>query len=91
MNDEVNPLYENRLLVFLEDIDKGIFYKVELDAAQFKKVSDAVIREKWQDPDLRQGFEMTSMQMKEDWTIPADTFIGLTSIEEEDSLNSPHT
>ena len=43
MKDEhVEELYENRMIVLIEDIDKGCFHQAILNSGQFKKVSDAV-------------------------------------------------
>ena len=81
----INPLYEKRLLVFIEDIDKGIFHQVLLTPDQFKKVSDAIIVEEGDSTGLRPGFKMARYNINVDIQIPSDTFIGCESIDEEDS------
>ena len=81
---DVPELYENRLLVVLEDIDTGVFRQVLLNAAQFKRVSDAILTDEWKDDELREGFNMVEMNLDDEREIPADTFIGMKSIYEAD-------
>lgn len=83
--EEINPLYEQRLLVFMEDIEKGVFNQVLLGATQFKKMSDAVIAEEWSDEEFRSGFKMARTRINGKG-IPADIFIGCESITKVEGL-----
>lgn len=79
MEEGVNPIHEQRLLVFLEDIDRGVFNQVLVGAEQFKKISDAMIVEEWDDSELKRGFRVARIRLG-GRDIPADTFIGCESI-----------
>lgn len=79
--DRVEELYENRLIVLIEDIDKGIFNQVLLTKEQFKKVSDAVLIEVIPDKNMKPGFEMVRFLVDEKKEYPSDLFIGCKSIE----------
>lgn len=73
MDSITNIIYEDRLLVFIEDINKGTFRQVLLNQEQFRKVSDAVVVEE------KDGMARVKEGKKE---IPSDTFIGMESIYE---------
>lgn len=77
--ENVNPLYENRLLVLLEDIDEGVFRQVFLDKKQFKKVSDAIVMSIEKNDNLKEGYEMAEVKTC-DIEIKADVFMGMDSI-----------
>lgn len=79
--EKVNPLYENRLLVLLEDIDEGVFRQVFLDRKQFKKVSDAIVTSIEKSDSLKDGYEIAEVKTG-DTEIKADVFIGMDSINE---------
>lgn len=81
MNEPIDlqRLYECRMLVFLES-DDGEFHQVLLNKKQFKKISDIISEVEKQDG-VMQG---VTVRIKEDWSIPSDTFIGLESISEEE-------
>ena len=81
----MDPLYEKRLLVFIEDIDNGVFNQVLLSPAQFKKVSDAIIVGEGDSTGLRPGFKMARYNINLDTEIPSDTFIGCESIDGGDT------
>ena len=75
-------LNELRIIVLMEHPD-GYFQQVALDDKRFKAVSDAIVAHKssQQRPeDLPDDIEMVCTHFKPDWHIPADTFIGLSSI-----------
>lgn len=74
-----DQLNERRLLVFLENED-GTFSQVGLDAAQFKKVSDAIIVSSRKDDSLREGYEMAKLRIDPDKNLSADLFEGMNSI-----------
>lgn len=79
-NGKVEPMYEQRLLVFVEDIEDGnVFRQVMLNERQFKQVSDAILKEKHGNEGMKPGFEMVEIETGE-IEIPADTFIGMESI-----------
>lgn len=85
MNEgHVPEIFENRLIVLMEDIEEGVFNQVLLTKEMYKKVSDAVIVEIVPDEDneMRPGFEMVRYNIDEDKEFPADLFIGLKSIDE---------
>ena len=86
-NELAKSLYENRLLVFLEDQEHGVFHRVLLDAKQFKTVSDAVVVHKQSSSELRDGMESTWVDMDDDVQIPADTFIGMGSITDKSNFD----
>lgn len=73
-------IFENRLLVFFEDQENGVFHPVFLDEKQFKKVSDAIIVSTKKDKTLRDGYELVNIDINTDVSIPCDMFIGLDSI-----------
>lgn len=75
----VNPLYENRLLVLLEDIDEGVFRQVFLDKKQFKKISDAIVTSIEKNNSLKKGYEMAEVKTG-DIEIKGDVFMGMNSI-----------
>ncbi len=77
----VNPLYEERLIVLIEDIDKGVFFQVILNEKQYKKVSDAICKEISKDDSLKEGFELAEIEIgyRE---IPSECFNGMSSITE---------
>ncbi len=77
----VNPLYEQRLLIFLEDIGAGVFNQVLLNKKQFKRVSDAIIVDEFDDGTLREGFKTAEIIINE-VEIPADVFIGCSSVDD---------
>ncbi len=77
---EINPIYEERLIVLVEDIETNVFHQVLLSQDRFKKVSDAICTiEKDESNELREGFEMARIEIG-DIEIPSDTFIGMSSI-----------
>ncbi len=65
-------VHEQRLLVFLEtDAQSGKFNQVLLTPTQFKKVSDAIIKEKIEMDDLREGHEAVEVTTsEEEYTLP---------------------
>ena len=80
---KIPELYENRLLLFLEDIDTGVFRQVILDEKQFKKVSDAIGEVVNDGEEYKEGFHSFEVNLDDEREIPADTFIGMTSIHDE--------
>ena len=87
-NELEQSLYEQRVLVFMEDIEKGVFLRVLLDAKQFKAVSDAIIVHKEKSPDLRDGMERTWTDLDDDVQLPADLFIGMESITDKSDFEA---
>lgn len=79
-NELAKDLYEQRLLVFMENIEKGTFYQVLLNEKQFKAVSDSILVRREKSPELKDGMEFTWVDMEDERAIPADTFIGMQSI-----------
>ena len=79
----VDPLYEQRLLVFIEDIDRGVFNQVLLTAEQFKKVSDSIFKEKVEVDGLKKGFDAVEYDVGTR-DIPGDIFNGCASINDKD-------
>ena len=82
MQDEVNPIYEERVLVFTEVADEGVFKQVLLNKDQFKKVSAAICVEIRDGDELKLGFQEAEVNIS-DKDIPIDTFIGMNSIDED--------
>jgi|ERR1041385_1228250 hypothetical protein len=87
-DDYLSALAELRLLVFIEcDPDEcpnpdnawttRHFHQVLLTSRQFKKVSDAIITSRRNDPDLKEGFEMATFRV--DGEFPPEPFDGLSS------------
>ncbi len=72
-------LYEERLLVLIEDVDEGVFRQVILSGDQFKKVSDAVLSEKRTGDDLKVGMEEVKITIGEK-ELPVNLFDGMSSI-----------
>lgn len=82
MNDPFFGAFETRLLVFLEDSDYDGFRQVYLTQEQFKKVSDAIIRESIPDKD-RPGMETVRIEMSTT-KIEAKPFEGMNSINDDE-------
>lgn len=79
---DLTKLYENRLIVLIEDIDNSTFRQVILDTHQFKEVSDAISKKTEYDPGLKDGYESVRLVLSEQtWT--SDIFEGLSSAENE--------
>lgn len=81
MQLEPSDLYECRFLVFLEDIDEGVFNQVLLNPKQFKRVSDLIASfgRVEQPPDLLPGHTVSETVLSER-SIPGDVFNGFESI-----------
>jgi len=72
-------IYESRLIVLKEA--GGVFVQVVLDEDQFKRVSDAIVtKEPDEQEDVRDGYEVVTIEVRPDWEIDADMFIGLESV-----------
>ncbi len=82
MNSEDIPLWahELRLLVLMENEEWTGFSQVLLNKEQFKKVSDAILKESKLDPTLKPGYEMGVFDLKDDVVIPSEHFEGMESI-----------
>jgi hypothetical protein len=80
-------LHECRLLVFLESDDHKTFYPVLLNAEQFKKVSDAIVASVSLDPDLKEGYDMATINMGSK-AFRAELFDGLVSITPQEQLDA---
>lgn len=83
MDDPLFGAYEARLILLLENEDYTGFRQVMLTKEQFKKVSDAAIRETRQDPSLKDGYDMVRIELDEDRVLPPELFDGMNSINEE--------
>ena len=80
----VNPLYENRLIVLMENIDEGSFKQILLSPEGFKKVSDAIFANEIVERDgVRKGVDLVRVTtgVRE---IPSDIFDGFSSIDDDD-------
>jgi hypothetical protein len=78
---DLRELYEDRLLVLIEDNTKGIFRQVLLSPKQFKRVSDAIIVES-HGVDNENGEPIETVEINiGDTEYPGDMFIGCSSIE----------
>ncbi len=64
----------------MENTERTGFSQVLLNPTQFKKVSDAIIKETRPDPDLKPGFDMAIVDIKDDVVIPAEHFENMSSI-----------
>lgn len=79
---DLTKLYENRLIVLIEDIDNSTFRQVILDTHQFKEISNAISKTTEYDPGLKDGYELVRLVLSEQtWT--SDIFEGLSSTENE--------
>ena len=72
LEDSVINLYEQRLLVFMEnDVGTNKYNQVLLNQEQFKKISDAVISKKVDMFDLKPGHEVVEIETsEEEYTLP---------------------
>ena len=82
MEIEPTDLYEQRLIVFLEEEDFSGFRQVLLNARQFKAVSDAIFSQIESEEELRPNYEAGEVQVSEDRVWPAEIFEGLKSIQQ---------
>lgn len=91
MNDKseefLKALYEDRLLVLLEDDDHKTFHQVLLDQEQFKKVSDAIIVEEKADETLKDEYNIARLNMG-GISILAEQFDGMESISSKERLDA---
>jgi hypothetical protein len=86
-DEYLKGLHECRLLVFLESEDHKNFYPVLLNADQFKRVSDAVVASVRLDPDLKEGYDMATINMGSK-AFRAELFDGLVSITPQEQLDA---
>lgn len=82
MKDLGSELYEQRLLVFLEEDTFDGFRQVILNPEQFKKISDSIFVASNKDDSLREGFEMGVVNLDSERLIPPSAFDGMNSINE---------
>jgi len=75
-------LNELRVLVFMEADDRSGFRQVLLNREQFKRVSEAIVREQCPDSPDGDRVEHVHVEMSEE-LVPNETFEGMSSVEEE--------
>jgi hypothetical protein len=80
MNDPLFGVYENRLIVLLENDEYDGFRQVMLDDVQFKKISDAIFLESKKDASLKEGYELGTINIDDERVIPKELFEGMNSI-----------
>lgn len=85
--DILAALFEKRLIVLMESDDGATFEQVVLNQEQFKKVSDAigtVVDDPETQQNLPEGAEVCNVVINDEVHIPANLFLGLSSIGEEE-------
>ena len=80
-------LYEQRLLVLLEDEDFKGFRQVILTPKQFKSVSDAIFTKSDDQEGIRKGHEVGTVELNCDTVLPAELFEGMTSMDKTPLTN----
>lgn len=81
----MNQFFEQRMLVLMECGD-GHFHQVLLNPKQFKAVSNEVsqlVEDAPPPPHMPRGSEMRNLEIKDDWFLDADLFLGLSSIHKD--------
>lgn len=82
MKDISSALYEQRVIILMEDTETGVFKQVLINSEQFKKVSDSICTIEESDEPLREGYQMAKIEIGDkEWK--ADIFNGCSTICEE--------
>lgn len=75
-----DSVFEERMIVLMEDIEAGVFHQVSLDEEQYKEIGKIIAVSITKEPNLKPDFEIVHLHFEDDKTWPISLFDGVEPI-----------